>query len=306
MVKSNNLKLALCAVALSGSILSGSVMAGTATVSVKETVVVEETQKSAISGDLGVNFASQYINRGVIRENQGFMAQPYLDLYFNLYEGDGALTKVSFGLGLWSSLNSARTAQGAAEGNPGRSTSSVWYEFDYSGALSLEFFRSLTLTVGYLEANSPNGAFGASRNLTARVDYDDSELLGAFALRPHVSYVRELQGNLGNGKSGGHGNYYEVGIAPALPAFGPVTVTLPQTVGFGTNDFYHRNRTFGYFSSGVNASVALGFIPAAYGSWSVNAGATYYYLHGGLAQANSIQASGHNTFVFNGGLNVSF
>jgi len=304
MVKSNNLKLTLCAgIALAGSVFP--VLAGpTTTVSAKETQpLVEETQKSAITGDLGVNFTSQYINRGVIKENQGVIAQPYLDLYFNLYEGDGFLNRVSLVLGAWSSIHSAKTHQGNAVGID-RSTASGWYEFDYSAGVAFTVARNLTITPSYLECDSPNSAFGTSRNLNVRADYNDSDLLGAFALHPHVTYLRELDGKLGNGTS--RGNYYELGVAPALPAFGPLTVTLPLTTGFGSHNYYGGNQGFGYFSGGVNAALALDFVPAAYGTWTVNAGATYYYLNGSLAKANSIQARGNNTVVFNGGLNLAF
>lgn len=296
MVKSNTLKLSLCAgIALAGSVLP--VVAGTAVVSKETKTLVEKTQTSAISGDIGVEFASQYINRGVIRENQGVIAQPFADLYFNLYEGSGFINKVSLNAGIWSSLHSADT--GAIAG----STTSAWYEFDYSVGLAVTFAKYFTLTPGYLEAVSPNDAFNTSRNFTLRLDIDDSELLGAFALRPHVSYVRELQGKLGNGDR--KGNYFEVGIAPGA-ALGPVVVTLPITAGFGSHGFYGSNQGFGYFSSGVNLAVPLTFIPEAYGSWTFNTGATYYYLHRTLARANAIQASGHNTFVFNGGLSLAF
>ena len=297
MVKSNTLKLSLCAgIALAGSVLPG--VAGTAVVSPKETkTLVEKAQTSAISGDIGVEFVSQYINRGVIRENQGVIAQPYADLYFNLYEGDGFINKVSLNLGVWSSIHSAHTFA-----NP-FGTTSAWYEFDYSVGLAVTFAKYFTLTPGYLEALSPNDAFNTSRNFTLRLDFDDSELLGAFALHPHVSYLRELDGKIGNGSR--KGNYFEVGIAPGA-TLGPVVVTLPITAGFGSNGFYASNQGFGYFSGGVNLAVPLTFIPEAYGSWTLNTGATYYYLHRTLARANSIQANGHNTFVFNGGLSLAF
>ena len=57
--------------------------------------VVEKCKESCITGDLGVNVVSQYVSRGVIFENQGGIIQPYADLYFKLYEGEGFLNKVS-------------------------------------------------------------------------------------------------------------------------------------------------------------------------------------------------------------------
>jgi len=305
MVKSNSLKLTLCAgIALAGSVLPASVFAGTSVVSGKESkAVVEETHQSAITGDLGVNLVSQYVSRGLVKENQGVIAQPYVDLYFNLYEGDAFVNKVSLVLGVWSSLHSANTQQGLAEGHPGRSTTSAWYEFDYTPGIAVTFARNFTLTSSYFEFDSPNGAFDPQRSVNFRLDYNDADALGAFALHPHVTYLRELDGKTGTGDR--RGNYYEAGIAPGLPV-GPLTVTVPVTAGFGSNGFYATNQSFGFFSAGVNASVPLSFIPAAYGTWTANAGATYYYLHGSLAAANDIQSNDHNDFVFNGGIGMAF
>ena len=129
-----------------------------------------------------------------------------------------------------------------------------------------------------MEFDSPNNGFKPSRNLNFSLAYNDADLLGAFALHPHVTYMRELFGKAVNGYSTKEGNYYEVGILPSLPAYGPVTVSFPINAGFGSSQFYVENKGFGYFSGGVNASVAIACIPAKYGTWAFNAGATYYRL----------------------------
>lgn len=280
--------------ALAGIILPASLFAGT-----ESKAVVETTKKSIITGDLGVNFVSEYISRGAMQENQGVIAQPYADLYFSLYEGDGFVNKVALNLGVWSSFHDKHTGVGTA----GKARRSAWYEFDYTPGVSVTFAKDYTLTVSYLEFDYPNNAFDASRNINLNLAYNDTDLLGAFALHPHVAYMRELQGVAASGKSGGHGNYYEVGIAPVLPACGPVTITLPVNAGFGSNDFYAENETFGYISAGANASVALSFIPAQYGSWSFNAGVTYYYLADQNADAAAVN---NNRVVYQAGIGATF
>src|ERR1700722_8007202 len=65
--------------------------------------VVEEAKKSYISGDLGVQFVTTYYSRGILQGPQGkrgFDAQPYLDLYFQLYAGTGFVDKITLNLGL--------------------------------------------------------------------------------------------------------------------------------------------------------------------------------------------------------------
>ena len=62
--------------------LPGVSYAGKEVKEVKE--VIEKCKESCITGDIGLAVVSEYISRGVVNENQGFIAQPYMDLYFNL------------------------------------------------------------------------------------------------------------------------------------------------------------------------------------------------------------------------------
>jgi len=291
--------LTLSAVAVAGILLPASLFAGT-----ESKAVVETTTKSALSGDLGVNFVSEYISRGVIQENKGVIAQPYADVFYTVYEGTGAIDKVTLNLSLWSSFQDKHT------GSPSTARVRDWYEFDYAPGISVTFLKNWTATASYAEFFSPSAAWDASRNLTLNLAYNDADLLGAFALHPHVAYLRELQGSapyggnpVGYNGVSGHGNYYEVGVAPALPAFGPVTVTFPLNVGFGSGDFYLENKGFGYFSGGVNASIALPFIPASFGAWSANAGVTYVRLN----EVNADFANADkNRVVWQGGIGATF
>jgi len=170
------------------------------------------------------------------------------------------------------------------------------------------FLKNLTLTTSYFEFDSPNGAFDPSRNLNISLAFNDTDVLGAFALHPHFTYLKELSGKAGNGPSNQKGDYYEIGVAPGLPTFGPVTVTFPVTAGFGSAGFYAEDETlgFGYFSAGPNVAVSLPFMPERLGKWTANVGATYYYLHESLSTANAIRPSKNNDWMFDGGVGVSF
>ena len=117
-----------------------------------------------------------------------------------------------------------------------------------------------------------------------------------------MAYLRELDGVAASGV-GSSGNYYEVGVAPALPAYGPVTITFPVTAGFGSGHFYAENKTFGYVSGGVNASVAIPCIPTQYGTWALNLGVSYTYL----ADQNADWANvDNNRMVYTGGIGATF
>lgn len=272
--------------------------AGTETAGKESKAVVEKAKESFITGDLGVNVVSEYISRGLVLENQGVIAQPYVDLYFKLYEGDGFLSKVSLNLGLWSSVHSHSQAI------PG-STTRNWYEFDYTAGLAFTFAKKLTATLSYFEFDSPSDSFNTARSINLNLAYDDSDLLGAFAIHPHFTVLAELTAP-GFAGLDSHGWYFEFGIAPGFAA-GPATITFPINVGFGDDNFYAGDN-FGYVSAGVNASVPLKFIPEGFGSWSVNAGYTYYYLGDNLtAFSSATQGNGeHSQHVFQGGIGLTF
>jgi hypothetical protein len=270
-------------------------MAGTEMSDTKETKqVVEPAKESWITGDIGVTFVSEYISRGLVLENQGAIGQPYLDLYFKLYDDpNGFVNKVTFNFGLWSSIHSHPQTMGT--------TTDAWYEFDYTPGIAVTFAKRFTLTASYFEFDSPADAFNTARSINGNLAFDDTDFLGAFALHPHVAVLAELSapGAAGLDKNGW---YYEIGIAPSH-TFGPVTVTVPVTVGLGDHRFYAGD-TFGYVSAGVNLSTPLSFIPSKWGAWTLSAGYTYYDLGDNVADAT---ATGHNTqHVFSGAIGLTF
>ena len=71
--------------------------------------LIKATEESRIRGDLGINVVSQYVSRGLILENQGAIIQPYADLYFKLYAGEGFLNQVQINLGIWNSFHGEKT-----------------------------------------------------------------------------------------------------------------------------------------------------------------------------------------------------
>lgn len=271
--------------------------AGTTTTPTK--TVVEKAKESFISGDLGVAVVSQYISRGVVNENQGFIAQPYLDIYIKMYEGDGFLNKIQLNLGFWASLHSNKTF--AAPG----STLPAWYEFDWMPGLSFTFAKNFTFTATYLEFDfvAPNARAG---NLNFNLAYDDTDLLGGWALKPHVAVFKSLFGNPVGVPGANQGWYYEIGIAPTLP-LGAASLTFPINVGLGDDKFYGGD-TFGYFSAGANLSVPLAFIPEGFGKWTLSSGVTFYSQgdNAAAASAPAINDGGTTQWVFSGAVGMTF
>jgi len=304
---------ALCALALAPL---PAVMAGEGK-EVKK--VIEAAKESCITGDLGVSMYSQYVTRGVVLENQGAIVQPFADLYFKLYEGDGFVNKVSLNLGVWSSIHSRKTDAGLVTGTPGVSSTRNWYEFDWTVGLATTFAKNWTFTPSFFAFLSPNDGFNTFYGLNLNLAYNDSELWGgSFALNPSVTVLIELENKAGTGAD--EGIYYEVAINPSVPV-GPATLAFPIKAGFGSDDFYGslnpstgaiENEAFGYLSAGVVVSLPLAFIPECYGTWTVNGSATYYYLGDGTSDFNTAPRGGavrdaeEHEFVFGGGLTIAF
>jgi hypothetical protein len=283
--------------------------------------VVETVKESCITGDIGINVVSQYVSRGVIFENQDAIIQPYADLYFKIYEGDGFFNKITLNLGIWNSFHSRKTDAGLADdvgaARRGGSTTDSWYEFDFTAGVSFTFLKNFTFTPSYFTFLSPNDGFSTFHGVNAKLAYDTTDAFG-FNLAPYVQVLWELENKAGTGSD--EGIYYEVGIAPSFPV-GPLTVTLPVTAGFGSNDFYGSLDTgrgvieeehFGFVSGGVNLAYNLTFVPECYGTWTVNANATYYYLGEGTRDFNTRERGGdvrdrqEHEVVFGGGLMVAF
>jgi len=284
-------------------------LAGTAVAGKESKPVIEQVKESCITGDIGINVVSQYVSRGLVFENQGAILQPYADLYFKLYEGEGFLNKVSLALGIWNSFHSEKTDAGFGFGRGGSTTDS-WYEFDFTAGISFTFLKNFTFTPSYFTFLSPNDGFATFHGANFKLAYDDTDALGAFALHPYVQVLFELENKAGNGAD--EGIYYEIGIAPSCP-LGPVTLTFPIAAGFGSHEFYASESgdlDYGFSSAGVQASYPLPFINECYGTWTVTAGATYYHLgtDSGLLtfNENNVRDRDHNEYVFSTGLSIAF
>src|SRR5262245_49795501 len=60
-----------------------------------------------VTGLLDLPLSNYYLSgRGVIVENSGVIAEPMLNLFFNLYESDGPVNNVTAMVGIWNSIHS--------------------------------------------------------------------------------------------------------------------------------------------------------------------------------------------------------
>lgn len=254
----------------------------------QEKLLIEKNHPSAlgdfISGDLGVTWTSGYSGpgaRGFNLVDEGWIIQPYLDLYFKLYSGDGFLSKVTFNIGMWADIQESKkgsTNTGLAH----------WYEYDICGGLTFTFAKDISLTITYFEITSPSGTFDNARPLYVTLAYDDTDLLGAFALHPVFQYQYQLPADGATGMQG-DSSYFYFGITPSFDVTKdgpiPIKVSIPLSVGLGDRKFYN-GEIFGFFSAGLQVDIALKFIPEEFGKWTWSANATYWHVGSTLEERN--------------------
>jgi hypothetical protein len=248
-----------------------------ATLLLGTSVVQAGENKGKISLSGGVDFTTAYFFRGILQEKDGFIAQPYADITFNLYEGSNGVNSIGATLGIWNSIQSE---------SPGTPVDPIgWYEADFYGGVTFGLFDKWEAGATYTIYTSPNGVFKSTQEIAFSLAYDDSDLLGAFALSPNIVFAIEVQGGGATGPD--LGTYFALNVEPSFTVIEsekyPVTLSIPLTVGLSLGDYYEnpttgQDSTFGYFDAGVKLSMPLGFIPADYGSWEVYIKGDFLFL----------------------------
>ncbi len=266
-----------------------------------ETQKIEEPAK-IWSFTAGVDFTNAYFFRGILQENQGFIAQPSAELAINFYSaGEGnKLNSLSVFGGTWNSIHSGPTGHdddGSFRDNP-----KSWYETDMYVGLRALAYDKVAVDFFYTCYYSPNGSFGAVHELAYKVGYNDADILGEWALSPYVLMAFEVsnEADLGNsinnlGPGFHQGGYCELGVEPKLDIFKskdiPITFSFPVKLGLSMYDYYQdastTDSTFGYASVGAWMYIPLNFIPPQAGTWTLALGGTLMVFGNNTQEFNS-------------------
>jgi hypothetical protein len=250
-------------------------------------VALAQPNTGKVSFSTGLDFSHAYFFRGIIQETDGFIAQPYGEIAFDLFEDAEGLNTGSLALGFWNSLHSGPSGSGGPSVN-----TTAWYEMDFYAGLSLGLVGQWQADVVYTQYMSPNDTFSTVKELALSLAFDDSERMGALALAPYVMLAIETSGNAAGIESGA---YVELGVEPGLPLEdSPVSLTFPVTLGLSLSDYYQtvvgmvaENDAFGYFDLGLLASVPLLGVSESYGSWEVSGGIHLLFLGNSLEALNA-------------------
>jgi hypothetical protein len=253
-----------------------------------------------ISFNLGMDFATQYIFRGIVQENGGFIGQPYAEVGIDVFQGDGALNNVTLTGGIWNSLHSRENSLPSRRNGDIGSDSGPdsWYEADVYGGVAVGLLDTMELSTTYTAYTSPNDEFDTFQEVAFGLGIDDSDLLGDLALSPSVLFAIETQ-NSAFGPN--RGTYVEIRGGPEFSCGGgcPVTLSLPMRAGFSLDDYYSTTEGnpaddftetdpgFGFFDIGLEAGVPLEMIPSEFGAWEATAGVHFTSLGRTLAHLNN-------------------
>lgn len=245
----------------------------------------EGPNRGNISLSITNDFTNVYFFRGIKQERDGFIWQPYLDVGVTLWDDEDApIRSVTLGMGVWNSFHSEKTLAGP-------SGPSNLYETDYYPSLTVGLPGGFETSFIYYVYTGPNGSFNTVQEMTILLSYDDSELLGAFAMSPVLSFAAELENTSFGDK---RGTFIGLGVEPTLWASDnedlPLTITLPMEGGLSIDNYYEEpgrsNDNFGYLAAGLSIGTDLTFVPEAFGTWNFSVTGKGYYLGQSLKRAN--------------------
>jgi len=228
----------------------------------------------------GVDFVSMYISRGMVFSSKASV-QPWLELDVPIRSGEaiGPFDSVSWFIGNWNSIQDGDP--GLGQNRSGRElVIDNWYETDLYGGLRVTFAEHFGSSLRLNYYTSPSDSFEEIYEIDWRISYNDAHWwtdseddAGNFALNPSLRIAKEI-----DDKGGADGWYFQPALRPSytftnLPV--DVTVQVPFVFGFGADGQYLEPNGdeihFGFFQTGIGASIPLDVLPEDAGSLSLSA-----------------------------------
>lgn len=239
----------------------------------------EEAAPSRLHALVGLTVSDKYLTpRGMIVQDGGVTIQSLFLAFLDVYDGkpDGFINDVTLVGGFWNDYATDSIAEHVAPG----STETNFIEIDPIFGVSIAFAKNFKLDVTYTAFCMQILDIGTSEHLETKLSYNDTDLLGAFALHPYLLFWKELDNKATAAANFGvpSSYYFEVGIAPGTK-IGDVKLEAPMRVLLPASDFYGetfaKSSTVGLWEVGLKASMPLKFMPKGYGFWDANLGVRY-------------------------------
>lgn len=270
---------------MTGLAAAGLIGVSAATAQAQEVPVPVNTGR--VAWTLGADATSEYWFRGIARENQGIIVQPYFDVTFGLIS-EGNLTIDAF-MGTWNSVHASNPTSDDEDNN--------WYESDVFAGLAIGLPYDLSLRLSYIYYYSPAAGDKFAEEIDVELVYDDTRLMRDLGLPFNLNPSALIAFEIDNGADAGDskGTYLQLAINPSFALTDsmdyPLTLSVPVTAGFSLDDYYENadgdDDSFGYFNIGAVVTTPLPLIPADYGIWTASVGLHYIKLGDSAADIGS-------------------
>lgn len=260
----------------------------------------DDTPPLAIHGFGDFVMSNDYLTpRGLLVTDKGVTMQVLAGLVFDGYHApDSLINDVALVAGIWNDID---TDQHAADVG-------AWNEFDWFIGPDFAIGKSFDFSVQYVQFVSPPGHFTDEQNIELVLKYADN-LSPTFTINPYVKWFWAVSGD-STVVTGQHGGTFdiELGAVPTID-LSSVKISFPTWITLGDSSFWGGTDNVGVFTTGIKATVPLGFVPASLGHWNAHAGIQYYnMLNDELIKAQQLIGTGthRNEFVFTLGFGYGF
>ena len=241
--------------------------------------------ESPYSLTLSVDYTTGYYFRGIVQEDCGWILQPAAAFDVRVYNQDDL--SINVGALVWNSIHGQKTAS-----QMGGDFASYWYESDLGASVTITKGK-FSVGVGYVYYIAPNDGWETIQELDFTLSYDDSDLLGKFALNPRMLVGIETGSGTADGVDSDPGRYLELGIAPGFEVgeTTPISISFPVTLGLSLSDYYQNaagdDDTFGYVQAGAKAEIPISCLGSGCGDWTLTAGIYGLFLGDNTKEINS-------------------
>ena len=260
----------------------------------------------AIHFGADLNLTTSYFFRGYNQEDSGVIFQPNIYGWTEILpdaDKNSTVSSLKAQVGLWNSFQSEQTA-----------SDGIWYEADIYGSLTATIATDYYASLRFTYYTYPDNAFesiqefGIAGGVIDATNWWDKSANKMFTMPLEYAIYRETDD--GNGSED---TYTELKIIPTfafgdefVPSFGKPVLTIPVILGGSFDGYYTddngHNATLGYLSVGANLALPMTFMPAKYGSWTLNAGVNYIW---DIADSASNANDGGTDYELQGMVGVS-
>jgi len=234
-----------------------------------------EPPTRAVKASLLVSIPSEYVAQGMVFEKKGVIVQPLGRVTVSVAEG------IDVFAGFFASFHDAHTDAGLLDPPGTRQQLRSFYEADWFAGATLTRDR-FSLTSFYAQYYAPNDAYESATSVDVFLNFADKGLLAEnFALDPYANLFIETDNKSGTGVSEGY--YLQLGLKPNYPheiAGHEILLMAPLATGFGFDEFYAGDETFGFVSAGFAPVVSLTpWLGDRFGVWSFIPSFNYFHLN---------------------------